>query len=231
MIGAARRAWVRRRLTEAGADPRLLEYLGRSFTPRRRAPLEQVRFVVLDTETTGLDHAQDGLLSLAAVGVQGGAVHLADRLDVIFASPHVGGHAAASVHGLVRRDLAAGVEEAEGVLRFLAMVKDAVLVAHHAAFDTAVLSRVLVGLGAPPLANPVVDTAHLVRRLDGGPLVDAHRAREDRSLDALVARLGFEIPARHTAAGDTLATAYALLALLARARRRGITTLGDLLAR
>jgi DNA polymerase-3 subunit epsilon len=231
MIGGAKRAWARRRLAEAGADPRLLEYLGRRFAPRGRTPIREARFVVLDTEATGLDPAQANLLSLSAVGVQGGAVHLQDRLDLVVRHDHVGGHSAAPVHGLVRRDLAAGVDPEEAALRFLAMAQDAVLVAHHAAFDLALLSRTLRALGAPGVANAAVDTAHLVRRLDGGPLVDTAKAREDRSLDALVARLGFEIPDRHTAAGDALATAFAFLALLGRARRRGITTLGELLAR
>lgn len=231
MIGAAQRGWARRRLAAAGADPRLVQYLGQRFKLPGRAPLAEVRFVVVDTETTGLDPARARLLSLAAVGVRGGAVDLSDRLDVTFAGPDVGGHEAAAVHGLVRRDLREGEEEREGILRFLAMLRADVLVAHHAAFDTAVLSRGLAALGAPPLANPVVDTAHLERRLEYGTMMEAPRAREDRSLDGLVGRLGFDIPQRHTAAGDALATAYALLALLARARRRGIETLAELLAR
>ena len=51
-------------------------------------------------------------------------------------------------------------------------------------------------------------------------------------LDALTARLGIGIPeeARHTAIGDTVATADAFLKLLPMLEARGLETFGDVLA-
>ena len=55
--------------------------------------------------------------------------------------------------------------------------------------------------------------------------------RESYRLDSLVRRYGIEVPERHTAAGDALATALLFQRLLKKAKRRGILTLGDLLSR
>jgi DNA polymerase III subunit epsilon len=55
---------------------------------------------------------------------------------------------------------------------------------------------------------------------------------EQHSLDALTARLGITIPeeARHTAIGDTVATADAFLKLMPMLKSRGLVTFGDVLA-
>jgi DNA polymerase-3 subunit epsilon len=229
MIGAFTRRRARARLEASGADGRLVDYLGLSFRPPRRTRLRDVRFVVVDTETTGVDHERDRLLSLAAIGVHDGAVHLADRLELMFDGATVGGERAAKIHGLVTRDLAGGTLEIEGVLQFLEFVRDDVIVAHHAAFDVGVLSRALARMGAPPLQNAVVDTGLLATRLTRGPRLGEPIEREHRSLDALAAELGVEIPNRHTAGGDALATSWIFLSLLKRAARRRIDTLGELL--
>lgn len=231
MIRGFVRRRAKKRLAAAGADPRLLAYLDLDLSPDKRRDLDDVRFVVLDCETTGLDPETDRVISVAAVAVEGGAVNLADRFEAIVESESVGGHSAAPVHGLVTADLRGGLPEAEAVLGFVEFLGASVLVAHHAAFDTTVLSRALARLDAPGLENAVVDTGHLARRLEKGPVFDAPMPSEARSLDALAARFGFDIPNRHSASGDALVTAFVLLALLRRARGRGIHTLGDLLSR
>lgn len=231
MIGRIQRRRAHQRLLQAGADPRLLRYLERDFRVPKKQALTETRFVVLDTETTGLDPHNDRMLSMAAVGVKQGAIHLRDRLELTLEGASVGGAHAAPVHGLVTRDLEDGSTEEQAVLQFIAFIGPDVLVAHHAAFDLAVLGRALARLGAPSLANPVVDTGHLAQRLDSGPVMGGVPRPESRSLDALAARFGFDIPHRHSASGDALVTAQILLALLSKARARGILTLGELLAR
>ena len=54
---------------------------------------------------------------------------------------------------------------------------------------------------------------------------------DQHSLDALTARLGITIPedARHTAIGDTVATADAFLKLLPMLQAKGLDTFGDVL--
>jgi DNA polymerase-3 subunit epsilon len=203
--------------------------------PDKTIPLGEVRFVVFDTETSGLDLSKNRLLSIAAVSMHGLDLCLDDTFEAVVAQSDVGGASAAVVHGLVSSDLVGGRPEDEAVARFLTFAGQSVLVAHHVAFDLRMLRKALADHRRVKVWNPVVDTAQLARRVEVGPMSsnDARGAddREDYRLDTLVTRYDIEIPERHTAAGDALATALLFQRLLRRAEKRGIRTLGDLLSR
>lgn len=223
------RRWPSRRDREH-TDARLLEYVDRRFRIDGALPIAQARFVVLDTETSGFDVRRDHLLSLAAVGVHAGRIEIADRIELTFARSRVGDASSAIVHQLVTADLEGGVEEREGVLDFLAFLRDGIVVGHHVAFDLAMLDRALLRSCAIRLRNPRLDTLQLHRRLTS----DSARSLTPDwpaplGLDALCEAYGLDLPMRHSSAGDALATAQLFLVLLARARRRGIATVGALL--
>lgn len=223
----ARKARAAARAALEGADPRALRYVERPFALDPRSPAERTRFVVLDSEATGLDLAADRLLTVAAVAVVDGAVRVADHVELTIDRPTVG---AAPIHGLLPRDLAGGTSEAEAMLGLLDHLEDAVLVAHHVAFDGGMIEAALRRIHpALRLWNPRLDTAALARRLELGPLPVQPSRGASFALDALCDRYGVPLSGRHTAAGDALATACLLLVLLARARRQGIVTVGDLL--
>lgn len=203
--------------------------------PQKSTPISEARFVVFDTETTGLDLSKNRLLSIAGVAMRGSEVALDDTFDVMVAQPDVGGAQAAVVHGLVSSDLAGGLPEDEAAARFLEFAGDSILVAHHAAFDVRMLQKAIAGYRGAKVWSPAIDTAQLARRVEVGPMptTQAHGAdeREPYRLDTLVRRYGIEAPERHTAAGDALATALLFQRLLKKAERRGIRTVGDLLSR
>ena len=213
----------------------LRDYMSRKHKLNRGTQIGDARFVVFDTETSGLDFSKNRLLSIAGIAMTGFELHLDDTFDAIIAQTDVGGADAAVVHGMISSDLADGLPECEAVSRFLAYAGDAVLVAHHAAFDLKMLQKALADCRGAKVWNSSIDTAQLARRVEVGLMTsaDAHGAeeREPYRLDNLVRRYGIEVPERHTAAGDALATALLFQRLLKKAERRGIRTLGDLLAR
>ena len=51
--------------------------------------IREVRFIVLDTETTGLDPQKDKLLSFGAVAVQNQQIFLVDRFECIFQQVYI----------------------------------------------------------------------------------------------------------------------------------------------
>lgn len=213
----------------------LRHYMACKTRPDKGKRLNEVRFVVFDTETTGLDMSKNRLLSIAGVAMNGFDVRLDDTFEAMVQQPDVGGADAAVVHGLISSDLVGGLPEDEAAARFLAFAEDSVLVAHHAAFDLQMLKKAIAPYERAKVWNPAVDTAQLAKRVEVGPMPSNEaRGADDRSayrLDNLVRRYGIEVPERHTAAGDALATALLFQRLLKKAERRGIRTLGDLLAR
>ena len=52
------------------------------------APVERVRFVVLDSETTGLDPQRDRLITIGAVAVQDREIVLEDSFEVLLKLSH-----------------------------------------------------------------------------------------------------------------------------------------------
>ena len=208
----------------------LREYTASRTKLPKSTALKDVRFVVFDSETTGLDLATNRLLSIAGVAMRGPEVQLGDTFEAMVRQPHVGGADAAVIHGLVSKDVADGLPEGEAAARFLAYCGDAVLVAHHAAFDMHMLKKAIAAYRGAKVRNPAVDTAQLAKRVEGAPMASSHESGAYQ-LDRLVERYGIDIPERHTAAGDALATALLFQRLLKKAERRGILTLGDLLAR
>ena len=106
--------------------------------------------------------------------------------------------------------------------RFHKFAEGAVLIAHNAPFDMQFLRRREAELGLS-FDHPVLDTVLLSAVVYG--------QHEVHSLDALTHRLGITIPEadRHTAIGDTVATADAFLKLMPMLQGRALTSFGDVL--
>ncbi|MGA1633373.1 MAG: exonuclease domain-containing protein [Gemmobacter sp.] len=186
--------------------------------------LEDLTYVVFDTETTGLLPSEgDEIVQLAALRIVGGRVRAREVFDMLVNPGRPIPAAATEVHGITAEMVADAPPIAEVARRFHAFAQGAVLVAHNAPFDMEFLRRHEGAIGAR-FDHPVLDTV-LLSAVAFGQL-------EGHSLDALTDRLGIEIPPeeRHTAIGDTRATAAAFLALLRMIRARGIVTFGDALA-
>jgi DNA polymerase III subunit epsilon len=180
-------------------------------------PLRELRYVVFDTETTGLNPAQgDAVISLAAVVVADGALVPGERFSERVDPRRPISPAARRVHGISAEDVAGRPLLAEVLPAFVRLAAGSVLVAHNAAFDMAFLRPAAAAAGLP-LEQPVLDTMLL------SAVVHPHQP--SHSLDSLIARYGIAQQARHDALGDACMTAELLLRLLPQLERRGITTL------
>ncbi len=213
----------------------LREYMLQQKRLSKETKLEDARFVVFDTETTGLDLSANRLLSIAGVAIVGLEIELDDAFEAMVLQSDVGGAEAAVIHGLVSSDLGSGVPQDQAAAEFLAFVGDSVLVAHHAAFDIRMLKKAIEPHRGAHVWSPSIDTSQLARRVEDAAMssgrAQGSESRESYQLDVLVELYGIEAPERHTAAGDALATALLFQKLIKKAQRRGIQTLGDLLSR
>jgi DNA polymerase-3 subunit epsilon len=186
----------------------------------------EVRFVVLDSETTGADARTAKLITIGAVAVSSGEIVLADALEetiwTSYNSPSV------TVHGVTRDETRDGVEEPEALESFLKYLRDGVIVGHHIDHDITTISRATERHFGIKLQNQSLDTMDLTLHLKDDGAFSKMPEFEDFSLDALCDLFGIEAHDRHTAGGDAFITAQIFMRLLRLARKVGRTTLGSL---
>ncbi|MCG6941422.1 MAG: 3'-5' exonuclease [Thiohalocapsa sp.] len=196
--------------------------------PDATAP-EQVRFVVLDCETTGLDPRRDRIVSIGAVAVSGGEIDLGDTFEALLRVLH--NTAATLVHGITRDETREGVGEDEALAGLLDYLRDGVIVGHHIGHDLAMIDAALARHQAPGLLNRHLDTGLLALLLEADGAFAGQAPLDDLSLDGLCRRFDIAPYDRHTAPGDAFLTAQILLRLLRLAARNGRGTLDTLLER
>lgn len=191
--------------------------------------LSEAEFVVFDTETTGLERRTDKVLSIGAIKVRGLQVLVSDTFECLVQQEGAPSTKSAEVHGLLSSQLESGMTEQEAVEGFIDFIGNAILVGQHVAFDIAMVNQMLKRQGIKgKLRNRSVDTAHLAIRLERRH-ADSHTLKNaEYSLDALCEKYNLPTDDRHTASGDAFATALLLLKLVSLAKKRGVTTVGEL---
>ncbi|MFY9261486.1 MAG: DNA polymerase III subunit epsilon [Gallionella sp.] len=145
-----------------------------------------MRKIVLDTETTGIDHKQGHrLVELAAIVLDGRKVST-EQFHVYLNPERDIDEGAAAVHGLTTERLKDEPKFADIAADFLAFIDGAELIIHNAPFDIGFLNAELARMKLPALQNTVTDTLKTARELHPG---------KKNNLDALCSR--YEIDNSH----------------------------------
>lgn len=187
--------------------------------PPPGAGLSSLRYAVVDVETTGGPYTKGHRITdIAIYEVEGGEV-VAEYVTLINPGRRIPGRIVAltgisdaMVEGAPFFD-----EVAEAVAERL---EGRVFVAHNVSFDWGFVSRSLADATGDIPAVERLCTVRLARRL-----VPELR---HRNLDTVARHFGIEIPERHRARGDALATARVLLRLIDEAEGIGLTDLDAL---
>ena len=181
-------------------------------------PLQEVPFVLLDVESTGLDaKAGDRICEIALVHWRNGQT--LGRWETLVNPGRPISSAAYGVNRIGAAALAAAPPFSDVAEALLRELDRAVIVAHNVPFDVQFLNMELARLACPPLANVSLDTLTLAR---------CFLLHDRYSLSALSHDLGFDRPA-HRAMSDVVALVGLFEHLLNRLRMLGVVTLADLL--
>lgn len=191
---------------------------------------ENLRFVVLDTESTGFDARKDKLISIGAVAMIRREIELADSFEIMM--PIAYNTSSVMVHGITREASAEkGVPEDQALAEFLGYLRDGIMVGHHIGHDVEMLSNACEKHFGFRLFNETVDSLDLTLRLQSVGLVGKNQALTGHSLDDL-GRYFHVVPHdRHTASGDAFITAQIFLRLLHKSWAAGMHTLAELTER
>lgn len=199
------------------------EYL-KYFKNKQNTDIGTIRFVVFDTETTGLDIKQDRILSIGTIALIDKTIKVSDSFEC-YIKQDLFKPETVKIHGLLKEGKIEKTEELKAIIQFLKHIKNAVLVAHHVAFDVAMINEALKRLGLPKLKNSILDTGHLFKKTGLNTPNQQHF-----SLDNLSKQFNIPQHDRHTAAGDAFITSLLLVKLLALLEKNNKTnSLNDLL--
>lgn len=204
--------------------------------PNKKTPICDLRFVVFDTETTGLEEKKgDRLLSIGAVGMKGCRVDLNDTFyAVVNPDNHFAPAETVKVHFITPSETIAAPSIEEVLPKFLDFIKADVLVAHHALFDIGFIGSEMKRLYGRPLINYFTDTVELAHAVDSAEqssqylLLNPHRM-EEYELDKLCEKFHIPNETRHHALGDAFVTAQIAARVFKQFDKIGVKTLQDLL--
>jgi DNA polymerase-3 subunit epsilon len=203
---------------------RHLDYFQNTWTDE--TPVDQVRFILLDSETTGLDPRKDRLITIGAIAVIAGEVLLEDTYEAMLKVEY--NSSAVTVHGVTREESLSGMDEPEVLEQFLGYLRDGIIVGHHINHDVETFNAGYERHWGFRMSNRSLDTMALALRLEAdGAFADQEPFRSF-SLDELCDRFGVIPHDRHTAPGDAFMTALVFQRLLRLATRAGRSTLGQL---
>jgi DNA polymerase III subunit epsilon len=179
--------------------------------------LDEIEYVVLDTETTGLRPGSHRVIEIAGVRIRGG-----EALGSFQTLLNPGTRLPSFIvqfTGINQEMVNTAPKAAEIFPDFLSFIDGAILVGHNVGFDLGFLSYEarLLGLDFP---IDGLDTIPLARRF----LPALRRFK----LDSVADHLKIATANRHRALGDARVTAAVFIKLLALAQEQGIQTLGHL---
>lgn len=187
--------------------------------------VEETRFVVLDTETTGFDYETDRILCIGALVLQNGVISIQNSFEIYIEQDHYD-KATAQIHGILKAFVVNRPSESEALQQFLAFLGDSVIIAHHTIFDVTMINRALERNGLPLLTNLTLDTAILYKKT----LIKSHlfERKDHYTLDDLADKFDISKKDRHTALGDAYITAIAFLKIVKKLKEKKAINLNSL---
>ena len=183
----------------------------KTFKQKQAKTIENTRFVVFDTETTGLDIINDRILSIGAIAIFNNTLDVADSFE-IYLKQETFKVETVEIHGILKEGKLKKLQEGEALEKFINYIENSVLVAHHTAFDIEMINAALKRNNLPKLKNKNIDTGILYKKLEGKK--DSHF-----NLDVLCKEFNIPKHDRHTAAGDAFITALLFLKIISKLKK------------
>ncbi len=182
-------------------------------------PLQSLPAIVADTETTGLDTANDRIIEIAGVRIQNGELLTDDTFEELVDPGLPIPPKSTEIHGIRDADIEGKPQFPEVIGRFIEWAASDVLIGYSLGFDLAILESEHRRNGIAWHPPRSLDVRHLMQIV--APDLPG------QSLEITAEWLGIEITDRHRAMGDALVTAQVFNALIDKLRGKDIVTLAQ----
>ena len=163
------------------------------------------RFVVLSTETTGLNPEKDVILSLGAFAVINNSIYIGDSFETVFAQYKFFHDNGISNEFTVESKMVK-LGEAQGIQALIEFIENAVIVGHHVDFDVEMINAALERLGCGRLKNEALDIEIMFNKVK-------ETIEKKYTLEEMCKTLSVPVNERNSVADDTFAIALLFLKL------------------
>jgi DNA polymerase-3 subunit epsilon len=189
------------------------------------------RYVVIDTELTGLNEKRDSIISIGAVRMTGGRIDLGDvfyRLvhpDTEFRAESV------VIHGITPSDVREKPDIDPILTEFLEFCGPDILIGHCISIDLCFMNKEMKRILGSPLKNAALDTYSIYEWLR--KRMTSHKAfsapLRDCSLYGIAKNFGIPANGAHNAVMDAFIAAQVFQRFIPMLLETGVRSMGDLL--
>lgn len=166
------------------------------------------RFVVISTETTGLNPKKDVVLSIGAVAVENNTIVVNDSFEVILLQ-YIFLHDNGLSNEFIVESKLPKLGEPEAIQAFVDFIGNAILVGHRIHFDIEMINEALYKMGCSRIKNEAIDIEVMYRKL-----IDS--SDKQFSIDELCQIFKVSKNDRHSSAEDAYTIALLFLKLKSR---------------
>ena len=203
----------------------------KSQTVDQTAPFTDFRFLVMDTELTGLDEKRDCIVSLGAVRMTGGVIDIGDTFYQLVNPETALSASSVVIHEITPSEVAAKPPIEAVLAEFLEFAGEDILMGHFISLDLAFLNREMRRVFNHEVRNPVLDTysiyAWLSRRLKSHACFTTPPS--GYRLYDIVKCFGIPVSGAHNAIADAFTTAQLFQRFLPLLAEAGAGDIEDLL--
>ena len=195
-------------------------------------PLEAARYVVMDTELTGLDSKKDSIVSVGAMVMQGGRIQLGGTFYEMVSPETVMRSESIVVHGITPSDVANKPDIGVVLEDFLKFCTGAVVVGHFLSLDLGFLNKEMKRLHGRTFPQPAADTLRIHEWMQDhsrGSRGQYDACEENKDLFSLAKKYHIPVSAAHNALMGAYITAQLFQRFLSRLPDLGVRTVKDLL--
>jgi len=208
-----------KRKVETARDEHIKRYYERDL-PDATTPIEDVVFLAMDFETTGLDADNDDIITIGTVPFTLNRIFINQAKHWTVRPNKQLEEESVVIHGITHSDVLDAPDLSEVFDQVLEEMAGKVMVVHYQRIEREFFNRALMIRIEEGIEFPVVDTMHIetqIQQRDMGGLINRIRGKKPQSVRLGASRTRYGLPqyTPHHALTDAVATAELLQAQVA----------------
>jgi len=233
LLGAYKKTILRKISARKDLHPSALKHLKGVEEINRTTQIQEAKYIVFDTELTGLSIKKDSIVSIGALKMHGGKIDLNETYyKVVDPKAKLTGQSVL-IHGITPSEASECPHIDVLLPEFLDFCGSRIIVGHFIAIDLAFINKEMTELFGFPLQNPAIDTRKVYQwiRRHEEQLCSYHAGLSEKmDLLSLANRYSITVNKAHHSLDDAFVTAQLFQRFIALTIKFGARTIADLVS-